>query len=143
MKLTVMFRSIKNNYVREALEVAFYFFVAWLFYHGLAFALDTPMPIVSVVSNSMEPILYRGDLLLVTGVDNPAVGDIVIYEHPQARITIVHRIIGITDEGYVLKGDHNAAPDRAIVTKEQVLGKVWIAMPLLGYPRLLLYAVGV
>lgn len=124
-------------------EIIFYFAAAWLFYQGVAFALGTPMPIVSVVSHSMEPVLHKGDLLIVSGVPNPEKRDIVIYNPAGTKYTIVHRIIDVAAEGYVLKGDNNNAPDPAIVKKEQVIGKVWIAIPLLGYPRLALFSLGI
>ena len=38
-------------------------------------------PIVVVLSGSMEPAYYRGDLLFLTHYDEPVVpGDVVVYE---------------------------------------------------------------
>lgn len=128
---------------KDFTEIAAAFIVAWVFYQGLALALDTPMPVVSVVSNSMEPILHRGDLLLVKGYGEYDAGDIAIYQSPAVKFTIVHRIIEKTDGGFVFKGDNNPAPDKLAVKKEQIVGKVMFAVPLLGYPRLALYAVGI
>ena len=37
-------------------------------------------PIVVVLSGSMEPAYYRGDLLLLTNYDEPIIpGDVVVY----------------------------------------------------------------
>jgi len=129
---------------KDVIEVILAFAVAWLFYQGLAFATGTPMPIVSVASGSMEPILFKGDLIFVLSPDNLKVGDIVIYE-PAADCTvtektIIHRIIEFTDERTVItKGDNNSAPDKCPVDISQVRGKVSIAVPLLGYPRTMIY----
>ena len=41
---------------------------AWAFYALLGFVLSTPTPIMIVVSGSMEPLMHRGDLVLVQGV---------------------------------------------------------------------------
>jgi len=104
---------------KDVLEIIIAFSVAWLFYQGLSYAVDTPMPIVSVVSNSMEPVLHRGDMLVVTGSDNLSVGDIVIYDSVYARETIVHRVIEEVEGGYIIKGDNNERPDRGVVSEEQ------------------------
>lgn len=129
--------------LKDLVEIILAFLVAWASYYGLALAFDTPMPIVSVVSDSMRPVLHRGDILVVTGEDEYEVGDIVIYQRPEIDYTIVHRIVAKTDEGYVIKGDNNAVPDPGFVHKSQILGKVRLAMPLLGYPRILLHLIGV
>jgi signal peptidase I len=131
------------NYLKDVAEIIVAFVVAWVFYQGLAFATGTSMPIVSVVSDSMEPILHRGDLLFVTGADDFQVNDIVIYQRSDVQYTIVHRIIEIQEDGYVIKGDNNPVPDAGIVKQEQIIGKVLFAVPLLGYPRLALYVVGI
>ncbi len=138
-------QGMKKTWYKEVLEVAAAVFVAWLFYQSLIFVLHTPMPIVSVVSNSMEPNLHRGDLLLVTGMATADynVGDVVIYQRPEVSYTIVHRIIEATGSGYVIKGDNNHSPDPGIVQPEQFLGKVRFAIPLLGYPRLALHVFGI
>ena len=128
---------------KDIIEIIAAFCVAWLFYHGLSFAVHTDMPIVAVASNSMEPVLHKGDLLFVTGVKNPDIGDIVIYNRPDVSYTIVHRIIKKTKDGYIIKGDNNNVPDSGIVKKNQITGKVLVAVPLLGYPRLALYSIGI
>ncbi|MEM7813920.1 MAG: signal peptidase I [Candidatus Aenigmatarchaeota archaeon] len=115
--------------------------VAWLFYNGLAIALGTPMPMVSVVSGSMEPNLHVGDLMIISK-GHYDVGDIAIYLHN--GVTIIHRIVEVREDGmYIFKGDHNPAPDPEPVPPERILGEARLALPLLGYPRLALYAIGI
>lgn len=46
------------------------FFSAWLIYTLLGLLLGTPNPLVIVVSGSMEPVYYRGDVILITGVNS-------------------------------------------------------------------------
>mgnify|MGYP001590130163 CR=1 FL=1 len=130
-------------YLKDVLEVALAFIIAWVFYQGLAFAAGTPMPIVSVVSESMEPILHRGDLVFVIKANDLKVGDIVIYQKAGDQFTIIHRIIEKREDGYIIKGDNNHGPDSGVVKPHQINGKVLFAVPLLGYPRLALYAVGI
>lgn len=156
----------KRKVQRDVIEIAVAFFAAWLFYQGLAFATGTSMPLVSVVSQSMEPVLHRGDLIFVINPADITVGDIGIYRRTCTSrdimnglcaregsfVDIIHRIIEERDGGYVFKGDNNACYDTVsgscpdeplIVKKEQIQGKVVIAVPLLGYPRLALYAIGI
>ena len=126
---------------REILEFVVAIAAAWLFYQGLALALGTSMPMVAVVSGSMEPNLHVGDLMIVRHQDQYDVGEIAIYNRD--RITIIHRIIDVTPQGYVFKGDNNPGPDPQVVPPERVLGRGMFAIPLLGFPRLLLFAFGI
>ena len=130
---------------KDIIEVFLAFVVAWLFYQGLAFATGTPMPIVSVASESMEPILHKGDLSFVLSPENLQVGDIIIYDPKPGcfivKHTIVHRIIGFDDGKIKTKGDHNSSPDKCAVDISEVRGKIVLAVPLLGYPRIFIYDV--
>lgn len=95
-----------------------------------------------VVSGSMEPVFYRGDVVVVEKVnflglnevnpDNLSVGDIVIYTGTWATGSpeqIIHRIIvkNTTSDGklyYITKGDNNPAPDPVVVYPNQIDAKV-------------------
>jgi len=134
--------SKKYEYVRDAAEIVVMFIAAWIFYQVLGIITGTNMPIVAVVSASMEPTLYRGDLLFVTSA-NYTVGDIVLYERNDVNYIIVHRIIKETEKGFVIKGDNNPSPDPGYVQTSQIKGKVRYAIPLLGYPRLALMIFGI
>ncbi len=164
----------KIPYLNDILEIALAFIVAWLFYQGLSFALNTPMPIVSVVSDSMyhkdsfdswwarNENYYkgigleksdflkfivpngfaRGDLIFLVGDKSPKIGDVIIYNLPGRGITIIHRVIETRDDSIIVKGDNNAVPD-PVVKKEAIIGRAVFAVPLLGWPRLALYAMGI
>jgi signal peptidase len=142
MPIAKSFKTFRKNHpnIYEGLELVVVVIVAWLGYQALGVVLDTPMPMVSVVSGSMEPTMHVGDLAIISNADFQ-VGDIAIYM--RGKMTIIHRIIEIRPEGYVFKGDNNPSPDPSIVSKELVLGKVRFVVPLLGYPRLALYAIGI
>lgn len=43
------------------------FFFAWVIYSALGLLLGTTSPLVIVVSGSMEPVLYRGDVVILLG----------------------------------------------------------------------------
>ena len=90
--------------------------------------------------------LSRGDLLFVIKEDNVNVGDVVIFNTPSQPFTIVHRVIRINPDGTLeTKGDANSGQNfyEHNIPRQQIIGKVILAVPLLGYPRLALYAVGI
>ena len=106
-----------------------------------------------VVSGSMEPAFYRGDIVLVQKADflgihefNPEdvkVGDVVVYDAAWYDQPVIHRIINITEINgttmYVIKGDNNHSPDpyyvKASQIKERVvtIGDTLVVIPKLGY----------
>lgn len=70
-----------------------------MIWKGLGLLTNTESPIVVVLSGSMEPAFYRGDLLFLT---NPArtpyqTGDITVYKVPGSEIPIVHRVLETRD----------------------------------------------
>jgi signal peptidase len=84
------------------------------------------MPLVVVLSNSMEPDFIRGDLLLATGPPWGPIfpnGAVCAYNIKSSRIPIVHRMIEthITgrDKLVLTKGDNNAVPDNWLYEGEQ------------------------
>lgn len=65
---------------------------------GLSFITDTESPVVVVLSGSMEPAFYRGDLLFLSKPTGPfRVGDITVYKVPGGEIPIVHRVLEVHD----------------------------------------------
>ncbi|MCQ2970653.1 archaean signal peptidase. Serine peptidase. MEROPS family S26B [Methanobrevibacter gottschalkii] len=106
-----------------------------------------------VVSGSMEPAFYRGDIVLVEKADffgihefnasDVKVGDVVVYDAAWYNQPVIHRIINITDINgttmYVIKGDNNNAPDPYYVTSSQIKEKVvtvddnLVVIPKIGY----------
>ena len=57
-------------------------------------------PIVVVLSGSMEPAYYRGDILFLTFYENDHVvpGDVVVFKLKEQEIPIVHRVIAIQEK---------------------------------------------
>ena len=106
-----------------------------------------------VVSGSMEPAFYRGDIVLVEKADflgihefNPEdveVGDVVVYDAEWFDQPVIHRIIGTTDINgttmYLIKGDNNNSPDPYYVYPSQIkekvvtLGDNLVVIPKIGY----------
>jgi signal peptidase len=111
---------------------------------GLGYALHTEKPIMAVVSNSMVPVFYRGDLIVVKGVDSQdiEVGDIIVYQNPLRDIPVVHRVVEIVehdagDRYFITKGDNNPHTDQESgisgpVTGNLIKGEVRLIIPKLG-----------
>jgi signal peptidase len=141
-------KSWKHEFVEDVIVIAVTLMVVWGTGIGLQFYLQTPTPLLAVESGSMEPVFYRGDLVIVRSVDPTtlAVGDIVIYDsssiRPSDDVPIVHRIIEIQDVGgelrFITKGDNNPVPDGEYRTEEDILAKVIGSVKYLGFITLIL-----
>lgn len=99
-----------------------------------------------VVSGSMEPVFYRGDIVAVEKADflgihefdpnDVQVGDIVVYDATWYNEPVIHRVINITEINgttyYMIKGDHNSYPDPYYATADQINERVltWDGHPI-------------
>ncbi len=92
-----------------------------------------PMPFglgaAVVLSGSMEPELYKGDLIIVKETTEYAERDVVVYQ--EGYSLVVHRIISMADGEIVTQGDANDTADNPI-TVEEIKGKVIFHIPYLG-----------
>ncbi len=77
----------------------------------------------------------KGDALILAGTKHVAVGDVVLYINPELGYPIIHRVVNITDDGYVIKGDRNPAQDPWVVKQEWLKGRAILRIPLLGWIR--------
>ena len=115
--------------------------LAWGLNQGMALALSTDMPVVAVESNSMVPVFYKGDILVLKGVpaDELKVGDIVVYSVEGRSVPIVHRIVKVNPDGsYQTKGDANDGQLQFEyhVDGKTVHGRVVAIIPYLGWVKL-------
>jgi signal peptidase len=114
--------------------------LAWGINQGMALALSTDMPVVAVESNSMIPVFYKGDILVLSGTRaGPEIGDVVVYSVAGRSVPIVHRVVKVNPDGsYQTKGDANAGqlPFEQHVSKESIHGKVVAIVPYLGWVKL-------
>ncbi|MDD5847908.1 MAG: signal peptidase I [Firmicutes bacterium] len=90
-----------------------------------------------VMSGSMEPAIHTGSVAFVdTGADRIKEGDIIAYELASAdaeTVTITHRVIAVTPEGWITRGDANRSPDEGIVKGKQLVGRYLFCVPGAGY----------
>ena len=112
---------------------------------GLAYILKTDYPMASITSGSMWPVLKKGDLVVIKGVDskeNIKIGDIVVYTNPKGFT--IHRVIKLNEDTLITKGDANNVSDKP-VKYEELIGKALtykgdkiIKIPYLGRISLLI-----
>lgn len=104
-------------------------------------------PVVVVLSGSMEPTFYRGDILFLWMGEEPfEIGEIVVYKVKEKEIPIIHRIIEVHHradgtEEVLTKGDANAqddakgrlySPGQLWLTREELVGRANGFLPYLG-----------
>eukprot|EP00002_Diphylleia_rotans_P029136 TRINITY_DN5916_c0_g1_i1.p1 TRINITY_DN5916_c0_g1~~TRINITY_DN5916_c0_g1_i1.p1 ORF type:complete len:191 (-),score=31.39 TRINITY_DN5916_c0_g1_i1:410-982(-) len=105
----------------------------------------TPSPIVVVLSGSMEPAIYRGDLLLVHNHKSEfKTGDIVVFKTDIKEVPIVHRVVEVhrSVDGHLrllTKGDNNNISDRGFYSQggdwldeSKVVGRIAGFIPYVG-----------
>ncbi len=104
-----------------------------------------------IISTSMIPNINVYDAVLTARVQTEQihVDDIITFisKEIETRGTpITHRVIGIVYDsedktkvlGYRTKGDHNNTADFALIRPEEVLGKVYLRIPKLGYIQIIM-----
>jgi signal peptidase len=85
-----------------------------------------------ILSGSMEPALSPGDVVIVSGSASVQVGDVITFDDGNS-VPTTHRVVGVEDGQYVTKGDANENADSRPVAPADVLGRVVLTLPLIGY----------
>lgn len=103
--------------------------VAWTILAPIQFGGQVAYVIVN--GNSMWPALHWDDLVILRRASTYQVGDIVAYHDPKVG-PVIHRIIKQESDHFVLKGDHNDFIDPYHPTQAELIGKLWIRLPIVG-----------
>lgn len=141
---------------------------AFMFWKLLSIVVSSHLPVVVVLSGSMEPAFQRGDVLFLWNRDQFVnVGDVVVYEVKGKNIPIVHRVMNehhiesasksqnpysplIHHSGgkqlLLTKGDNNPVNDLGLYPRNQgyldrdrdIVGVVKGYVPLVGYVTILI-----
>ncbi|CAG8490376.1 5118_t:CDS:2 [Diversispora eburnea] len=164
-ELKFMRNLSKRQFAQQVLNFLMIVSSALIVWKAMALYTNSESPIVVVLSGSMEPAFYRGDLLFLGMPDEPVkIGDICVFKIPGRDVPIVHRVIKVHDETetgkqFILtKGDNNQVDDRGLydhgqmwIHKEHIIGKVKGFLPHIGiitilmndYPSLKYVLIGV
>ena len=104
------------------------------------------MPIVVVLTGSMEPTFHRGDLLFLTNCEpeDIKVGDIIAFKIQGRDIPIVHRVLKLHEKEdgtvkFLTKGDNNSVDDHGLyapgqlwLTEKDIVGRARVFLPYVG-----------
>jgi len=147
-EIAAMRRMGARQILLQILQFASVIATGLMMWKGLGLVTNTESPIVVVLSGSMEPAFYRGDLLFLTNPRNTpyTVGDITVYKIPGADIPIVHRVTETHQTGpdairqsLLTKGDNNHLDDIELyqgmkwLERKHIVGKVVGFLPYIGY----------
>ncbi|GAA50371.1 kinesin family member 3/17, partial [Clonorchis sinensis] len=110
---------------------------ALMLWKGLIVFTYSESPLVVVLSGSMEPAFFRGDVLYLTNYPDEPIrtGDIAVFRIEGRDIPIVHRVIKVHESvngtvKLLTKGDNNPVHDRGLyapgqdwIVPSQILGR--------------------
>ena len=72
--------------------------------------------------SSMKPLLRDGkDKIILSAFSEINIGDVVLYKR-ETGMYVIHRIVGMTPDGYELLGDYQTFTEKGI-KKEQIIAK--------------------
>lgn len=145
----------KRHYLHQAIQLLMIVSSALMVWKGLIVATGSESPIVVVLSGSMEPAFYRGDILFLNRPNVPVeVGDIVVYNTGKREdIPIVHRITrvhkhdleDIENVHILTKGDNNYGDDITLyprgvnwLQRKHLLGTVRGFLPYIGWATIVM-----
>lgn len=136
-------KVLKYKMAREYLKIVYYIFLG-------AFAAVAVLMIVSIFpvagnykimivrSGSMEPAIRTGSVVFVKSAEKYRIGDIITFNATNKKgTTITHRIAEMRVETgnpiYITKGDANNSPDSREIRPREIIGKVLLDIPYIGY----------
>jgi signal peptidase len=148
-----------RQFIHQLLSLALIVASALMIFKGLVSLSGSESPVVVVVSGSMEPAFYRGDILFLwLGRSEFELGEIVVFKIEGKETPIVHRIIELHSKpgtfaatngslntgpelNILTKGDNNQMDDRHGIYKNgqdwlgraDLMGRVIGYLPYLGY----------
>lgn len=105
-----------------------------------AFSTPLQFKIFVVESGSMVPTIQPGSLIIVKPQNEYKENDIVTFKKNsdvdiKARhATTTHRIVKIENDLFITKGDANKSEDPKPVSNNLIVGRLFLAIPFLGYP---------
>ncbi len=89
-----------------------------------------------VQSGSMEPAIMTGDIIVIRNQESYLINDVVTFRDDDNRV-VTHRLIENKEEDgkavFATKGDANRSQDFGTIGQNQIMGKVVLVVPKLGY----------
>lgn len=145
---SILTRMKKRELLNQIVTLGFVISSALMIWKTLMFLTNCEGPIAVVLTGSMEPAFYRGDLLFLSHYENEdvpyQVGDVILFKLNDKEIPIVHRVIRAhtkrNKEFFLLtKGDNNQIDDRNLypgkqlwLERKHILGRINGYLPYVG-----------
>ncbi|MEM2866803.1 MAG: signal peptidase I [Candidatus Hadarchaeales archaeon] len=93
--------------------------------------------VTTVLSGSMSPSLEVGDVVVVREVSPSSVGPGDVIQFGREGEAVIHRVVEVRQEGgnwfFITKGDANSSPDPTPVSSSQLMGKMVLQIPKVGW----------
>jgi len=135
-----------RQYITQGVSLGLIVTSALIIWRSLMLITGSESPVVVVLSGSMEPAFYRGDILFLNLGSAPIRnGEIVVFNIDGRDIPIVHRVIRVhekrnSDKVEILtKGDNNYGDDKVLYAQGQewlnnkhIMGRAVGYMPTVG-----------
>lgn len=83
--------------------------------------------VLRVMSDSMNPVFKKNDIIIIQEQNEYKVGDIVAYIADDGNI-VTHRIIEENENGFYTKGDNNNTKDEDLIYPNNIIGKFKIIL---------------
>jgi len=135
----------RRQLAHQILNLALIVCSAIMIWKALVVMSGSESPVVVVLSGSMEPAFFRGDILFLWLGDEPFnVGEIIVFKVKGRDIPIVHRVLEIHENAageqeVLTKGDNNNVDDRGLynpgqqwLKREEILGRAKAFLPYIG-----------
>lgn len=91
---------------------------------------------MAISSGSMQPHIDIGDVVVVDPYDGRDLDPGIIVTYHEAGRLVTHRIVEVTDDGYVTKGDANRQPDSTTLVSDNIVGIGRVLAPYVARPHL-------
>lgn len=94
---------------------------------------------LTVVTNSMYPVINRGDLVIVNTIDKNIDRNNIIAFKVSDKV-VIHRVVDKTTVNgeivYITKGDANSNKDPWLLRESNIIGKAVLTIPYFGLPAI-------
>lgn len=122
-----IFKIITNLVFGLLLIIAAMLLVAYL-------PLPNNFKLLVVETGSMEPTIQTGSVVVVSRANDYQPGDIITFrDSTRSKTSVTHRIVELENGQFVTKGDANDSADFNKVTSANIVGKVRLWIPYIGY----------
>ncbi len=111
-----------------SLTIMFLLLAASLWYAFAPVQVGGQVAYVIIDGSSMEPDFQRGDLIVARHQEGYAVGERVVYTHPDIGY-VFHRIVAEDEGRFILQGDGNSWLDSYQPTEDEIIGRHWVRIP--------------